>query len=103
MKDAIKKLQNEGFVYPNARILDLGEDTLEAVSVIRFERDGKWYLTMLRMKRTCIGQNLKHLLLKSFMKEAYIIQHLFRLTDKFEILDKDQTSEKDRLIKLNTL
>lgn len=105
-RERIAELKEKSSYYPEVVIEEYRNDHPEydrvvfASTLVRIERDGKWYVVhcvenIVPMETT----SEKHLLIR-LMDSVHKIQHLYRITGQFEDVDPIQKSETDRLIEI---
>jgi len=105
-KERIAELKEKSSYYPEVVIEEYPNDHPEsdrvvfASTLVRIERDGKWYAvhcveSVVPTKTT----SEKHLLIR-LMDSVHKLQHLYKITGQFEDVDSLQKSEMNRLIEI---
>ena len=87
--------------YPNQNPLFKHKVVIYASTLVRIERDGKWYVVHCVesiVPTDIVGE--RNLLLK-FIDSVYSIQLLYKVTGIFEDVDSSQIDEIERLKNLN--
>ncbi len=104
--DYILDLKKQGYIYPKVLIREytnyFNAPTIRLESVIRIEREGKYYLVLIK-KETALDQQKDGIAFfnsayDQFMIEVYRIMHLYKPCG-YELLDPNQISEEERLRK----
>lgn len=106
-RDEVNNMGVKGYVFPNFQKLEtyygqtkLNGGKLTFVTVVRFVREGTWYMTLVRgsWQWGNGGLDVDELtnFVKNFYKTCYATM-LFHQPDAFTVLDDNQQSEQDRL------
>lgn len=98
----ISQLKSESKVYPlilSKKIMN----TLYLSTLVRIKRDNKWYLVHCAesiMVRPDSEIESTENIYKQLLKSIHLVQNLYKITGKYEDIDKCQLDEEDRLKKV---
>lgn len=94
-----QKLKDMSEYYPNIK-QDTRDETVYLTTLVRIERDGKWYTVHCVMSFGSKAPAVFVVALHRIMMEVHNIQYLYKITGTMEDLDILQQSETDRLLEL---